>query len=145
MESTAKKVDPVVAALNVEAQRHAAEEAHQKSKEAPPPPSEPAAGAPPFGDAAQTAALLVMIVDLAMVNLVAKSLAISPAERAMLSEAARPVVELYLPKELMLGPVGGLLMVAATIYAPKVLAFMAEPPPPASESTVEGTATEVKS
>lgn len=132
-----KPVDPVVAALNAEGARFRAEEDHRETKAAPPPPPGPTAAE--HADAAATAALLVTLVDLAMTALVSEKLKLSRAEQSAISEKAEPVIRLYLPPEMFLGPVGALAMTAGAIYAAKFLA--PDPTPPASGQTVEGTAT----
>jgi hypothetical protein len=141
MEPIVQKAPSLEATLKAEAARFTAEEAANAAKNAPPPPAEPGV-ASEGADAAATASLVVTLLNLALTQMLGAKFAQSPAETALLTAKAEPVIKLYFPPELFLGPAGALAMTAVAIYLPK---FMAEDPPtqPATE-TVDSTATEVK-
>jgi hypothetical protein len=130
------------AALKAEAAQFAAEEAARQAKApsaAPTSSSGPGATPPPF-DAAMTASVVVTLLDLVLAAFVSQKLKLSDAEAAAITAKAEPVIRMYLPPEMFVGPVGALALTAGGIYAAKLMA--ADAPPPASSETVDSTATQ---
>ena len=83
--------------------------------------------------------MVVTLLDLVLASFVSQKLKLSDAEAAAICSKAEPVIRLYLPPELFLGPVGALAVTAGAIYAGKLMA--PDPVPPPSSETVDGTAT----
>ncbi len=123
--------------MQAEAAAWAAEERSAQEKVAPP--SSPSPEAPPTADAKATADLLVTLIDFALTNWVSKNLKLNDDEASLLKEKAAPVVAIYFPPELFVGPLGALALTAGSIYAAKMFA---QPPP--STETIDGTASEAQ-
>ena len=124
--SAAQPGAPVApAAMLSDAAAWAAEGAATDAKAAPPP-----AQPPPGADPAATADLLVTVLDMLIAELAGKRFKLAPEEAAALKAKAAPVVAIYLPPELLMGPLGALAITAAAIYGPK---FM-QPAAPSTET-----------
>lgn len=129
----------LAAALKAEAGRFAAEEAAREAKEPGAVPPGAAPGAGPAFDAALTASVIVTLVDLAIATFISQKLKLADSELAAITAKTEPVVRMYLPPELFLGPVGALAATAGAIYTAKLIA--PDPATPPGAQTVDGTAT----